>query len=114
MRYEGGQYYIKSPDEMEKLFPYAKEALNNTHDIANRCDVTITFGEYKLPVFDVPKEYTVQVLYATLTKKDLEEVVADKLSGNAEAKETGLVVSYCFTSLVSSVANATSLPASGF
>ena len=41
---------------------------------------------YYTDVYYVPKEYTVQVLYATLTKKDLEEVVADKLSGNAEAK----------------------------
>ena len=49
MRYEGGQYYLKSPDEMEELFPYAKEALENTYEIAQRCNVTITFGEYKLP-----------------------------------------------------------------
>ena len=39
MRYEGGQYYLKSPEEMESLFPYAKEALKNTHDIADRCNV---------------------------------------------------------------------------
>ena len=41
MRYEGGQYYLKSPEEMEALFPYAKEALKNTHDIAMRCHVEI-------------------------------------------------------------------------
>ena len=34
MRYEGGQYYVKSPEEMEALFPYAKEALENTWKIA--------------------------------------------------------------------------------
>ncbi len=58
MRYEGGQYYLKSPEEMERLFPYAKEALTNTHEIANRCNVEITFGEYKLPRYDVPEGYT--------------------------------------------------------
>lgn len=58
MRYEGGQYFIKSPSEMEELFPYAKEALSNTGDIAKRCNVTIEFGEYKLPVFDVPTGFT--------------------------------------------------------
>ena len=54
MRYEGGQYYVKSPEEMEALFPYAKEALENTAEIADRCLVTIEFGQYKLPRFAVP------------------------------------------------------------
>ncbi|MCR5666626.1 MAG: DNA polymerase III subunit alpha [Eubacterium sp.] len=58
MRYEGGQYYLKSPKEMAQLFPYAPEALENTHKIAERCNVEITFGEYKLPKFDVPDGYT--------------------------------------------------------
>ena len=58
MRYEGGQYYLKSPEEMERLFPYAKEALTNTHEIAKRCNVEIVFGEYKLPRYDVPEGYT--------------------------------------------------------
>ncbi len=58
MRYEGGQYYVKSPEEMEALFPYAEEAIENTHRIAMRCNVNITFGEYKLPEFPVPQGYT--------------------------------------------------------
>ncbi len=58
MRYEGGQYFIKSEDEMKSLFPYALEALENTYKIGQRCNVTIEFGEYKLPKFDVPAGYT--------------------------------------------------------
>lgn len=58
MKYEGGQYYLKSPEEMYQIFPYAKEALENTYEIAKRCNVTITFGEYKLPVYPVPAPYT--------------------------------------------------------
>ncbi len=57
MRYEGGQYYCKSPEEMEKLFPYAKEAIENTHKIAERCNVEIEFGVTKLPKYDVPNGY---------------------------------------------------------
>ena len=57
MRYEGGQYYLKSPEEMEALFPYAKEALENTYKIAQRCNVEIVFGEQKVPKFDVPAPY---------------------------------------------------------
>ncbi len=58
MRYEGGQYYLKSPEEMERLFPYAKEAIANTHKIAERCHVEIEFGVTKLPRYDVPDGYT--------------------------------------------------------
>lgn len=54
MRYEGGQYYIKSEEEMKKLFPYALKALENTQKIADRCDVEIEFGVTKLPKYDVP------------------------------------------------------------
>ena len=58
MRYEGGQYYVKSPEEMQELFPYIPEALENTYKIAERCNVEIEFGVTKLPKFDVPKGYT--------------------------------------------------------
>ncbi len=57
MRYDGGQYYLKSPEEMLALFPYAKEALENTHRIAERCNVEIVFGEQKVPKFDVPEPF---------------------------------------------------------
>ena len=58
MRYEGGQYYVKSPEEMLELFPYIPEALENTQKIADRCHVDIEFGVTKLPRYDVPEGYT--------------------------------------------------------
>ena len=58
MRYEGGQYFLKTEDEMAELFPYAPEALENTHKIAERCNVEIEFGVQKLPHFDVPEGFT--------------------------------------------------------
>ena len=57
MRYEGGQYYCKSEEEMRKLFSYAGEAIDNTHKIAERCNVEIEFGVTKLPKYDVPESY---------------------------------------------------------
>ena len=57
MRYEGGQYYIKSEEEMRTLFPYAEEAIDNTQKIADRCNVEIEFGVTKLPKYEVPKGY---------------------------------------------------------
>ena len=58
MRYEGGQFYLKSPEEMYSLFPYAREACENTNLIAQRCNVSFEFNHYKLPVFDVPDGLT--------------------------------------------------------
>ena len=57
MRYEGGQYYVKSEEEMRKLFPYATQAIDNTQKIADRCHVEIEFGVTKLPHFEVPEGY---------------------------------------------------------
>ncbi len=54
MRYEGGQFYLKSPEQMAELFPYCREAVENTCAIAKRCNVEIVFGERKLPHYDVP------------------------------------------------------------
>ena len=58
MRYEGGQFFVKSEQQMRELFPYAQEAIDNTHEIAKRCNVDIEFGQYKLPHFPVPEGYT--------------------------------------------------------
>jgi len=57
MRYEGGQYFVKSEEEMATLFPYAKQAMENTQMIADRCHVELEFGNYKIPKYDVPKGF---------------------------------------------------------
>lgn len=57
MRYEGGQYFVKSEEEMRALFPYAAQAIDNTQKIADRCHVEIEFGVTRLPHFDVPEGY---------------------------------------------------------
>ena len=77
MRYEGGQYYLKSADEMERLFPYAKEALRNTHKIAERCNVNIVFGEQKIPKYDVPGDGDAFEYLSRLCKSGLSERYED-------------------------------------
>ncbi len=57
MRYPGGQFYLKSPEEMAKLFPYAPAAIENTHKIAERCKVEIDFDTQHLPKYDVPAPF---------------------------------------------------------
>lgn len=78
MRYEGGQYYLKSPEEMATLFPYALEALENTYAIGQRCHVDIEFGKYKLPHFDVPEGYTATTYLHKLCEDGLVKRYGDK------------------------------------
>ena len=77
MRYEGGQFYLKSEDEMRKLFPYALQALENTHKIAQKCNVEIEFGVTKLPRYDVPDGYTSWEYLNYLCTKGLNEKYPD-------------------------------------
>ena len=77
MRYEGGQYYVKSPEEMEKLFPYALQALDNTQKIADRCHVEIEFGVTKLPKYDVPGGMTSWEYLQKLCREGLEKHYPD-------------------------------------
>ncbi len=58
MRYDGGQYYVKSEEEMRTLFPYALQAVENTQKIADRCHVEIEFGNYKIPKYQVPEGFS--------------------------------------------------------
>ncbi len=73
MRYEGGQYYVKSEEEMRSLFPYALEAIENTQKIADRCHVEIEFGVTKLPHFEVPKGYDSWSYLNELCNRGLQE-----------------------------------------
>ena len=85
MRYEGGQYYIKSEQDMKALFPYAWEAVENSQRIADRCQVEIEFGVTKLPHFEVPDgytafEYLTRLCYEGLTErygKDCDQPAGD-------------------------------------
>ena len=86
MRYEGGQYYVKSEEEMKGLFPYAWEAVENTQRIADRCHVEIEFGVTKLPHYDVPEGYDSWSYLNKLCDDGLAERYGD---GSQPAGDTG-------------------------
>ena len=73
MRYEGGQYYLKSEEEMRALFRSVPQAIDNTQKIADRCNVEIEFGNYKLPRFAVPEGYTAEQYLRKLCYEGIEE-----------------------------------------
>ncbi len=86
MRYEGGQYYVKSEEEMKGLFPYAWEAVENTQRIADRCHVEIEFGVTKLPHYEVPEGYDSWSYLNKLCREGLLERYGD---GSLPAGDTG-------------------------
>ncbi len=84
MKYEGGQFYVKSEEEMLELFPYAKEAIENTMIVANRCSVNLDGKEPKLPHFEVPEGYTSESYLRYLCEEGLKKRYPN---GEKEAKE---------------------------
>lgn len=87
MRYEGGQYFVKSEEEMRALFPYALEAIENTQKIADRCNVTIEFGNYHLPPFDVPEGYTSRSYIEKLCEEGLSRKFPEEYTNPDKAEE---------------------------
>ncbi len=89
MRYDGGQYYVKSEEEMKGLFSYAWEAVENTQRIADRCNVELEFGVTKLPKYEVPEGYD---SWSYLNKLCLDGLVERYGDVNQPAGNTGLTL----------------------
>jgi DNA polymerase-3 subunit alpha len=101
MRYEGGQFYIKSEEDMKALFPYAPEAIENTQKIADRCNVEIEFGKSRLPHFEVPEGYDSwtylnKLCYDGLKKRypDYDEEIENRLKYELDTIKTMGFVDY--------------------
>lgn len=73
MKFSTNEFYLKSYDEMASIFGAYPEALTNTCRIAERCNVTLDFGNMYLPAFPVPDNHT--------TDTYLEELCRSKLAG---------------------------------
>ena len=73
MTYEPEKFYLKSPEEMYALFPYAQSACENTVKIAELCNVDFDFNNYKLPKFVVPTGQSSIDYLRALCEKGLEE-----------------------------------------
>ena len=66
MRFETEEFYIKSEEELQKLFPNLPEAFENTARIAEMCNVEVVFNQYHLPVFPVPEGFTSETYFRKL------------------------------------------------
>ncbi|KAB3536324.1 DNA polymerase III subunit alpha [Alkaliphilus pronyensis] len=71
MKFPNDQFYLKTTEEMYRLFPYAPEALENSVKIAQRCCVEFDFNTIHLPQYDIPQEYTVHQYLRNLCNEGL-------------------------------------------
>lgn len=75
MKFPSDEFYLKSYEEMAKLFP--EDALNNTSDIADRCNVELDFNTVHLPEFKIPKAYTKSAYFREICQEGLKERYKD-------------------------------------
>lgn len=73
MKFPSDEFYLKSEEEMKEALPDFIDAIENTYEIAKRCNVTIEFHNYHLPKFDVPEGYTNDEYLKELALKGLRE-----------------------------------------
>lgn len=72
------EFYCKSGEEMRSILGGYEGAIENTARIAERCNVTFTFGEHKLPAFDVPEGETAKTYLRKLCEKAIPERYGQK------------------------------------
>ncbi|MCQ2550854.1 MAG: DNA polymerase III subunit alpha [Clostridia bacterium] len=77
MRFPNDEFYLKSEDEMRKIFSYCPEAVDNTQLVVDQCDVTFTFGEYHIPTFQSPDGMTNEEHLRKLCEEGLAERYVD-------------------------------------
>ncbi len=87
LKYKGGQFYVKSEEEMRELFPNCPEAYENTQKIADRCNVEMDFEKARLPQFDVPEGYDSWSYLRKLCFEGLEKRYPDKTELHTERLE---------------------------
>ena len=73
MRYEPRRFYLRSTEEMERIFAQYPGALENTEKIAAACNLEFTFGKYHLPEFAVPEGETAQTYIRRLCEAGFRE-----------------------------------------
>ena len=84
MRFPNDQFYLKSPQEMMRIFSDIPEAIENTVKIAERCQTEFTFGELHLPDFQAPDEKDNFLYLKELCQSGLKERYGDLFKDNQE------------------------------
>ncbi|MBK1692330.1 DNA polymerase III subunit alpha [Ectothiorhodospira mobilis] len=81
------QQYLRTPQEMQDLFQDIPEALENTVEIARRCNLTLTLGENHLPQFPIPEGMTTDDYFRSQSREGLEERLRVLIPEDTPARE---------------------------
>ena len=99
LRYKEGEFYFRTPEEMEALFSWCPEAVENTGKIAERCQIEINFPGPILPTCQIPEEFKSDAEYLTfLANEGLRKryaVVTDELQKRLDY-ELGIIIQMDF------------------
>jgi DNA polymerase III subunit alpha len=84
MRFGTDQFYFRSPDEMKGLFSYCPEAIENTVRIAEKCNLTLEFGKFFLPNFEINPEETLDERLKKEAREGLALILPNILQGQRQ------------------------------
>ena len=94
MRFPSEEFYFKTPQEMEELFSWIPEAIGNTSELANRCNIEIKFPGPVLPKCEIPEPFQSEAEYlrylANKGLKERYEVITDELQSRLDY-ELGII-----------------------
>lgn len=79
MKFSGDDFYLKSAEEMKAAFSYAPEAIANSIEIAERCNLEMKFGEYHFPRFEAPDKLDLKDYLCQESRRGL-DVILDRMN----------------------------------
>ncbi len=71
-KFSSDDFYFKSPEEMKKAFDYYPEAITNTVEVAERCNLEIELGQYHFPNFPLPEGETLESMFTKASREGLQ------------------------------------------
>ncbi len=78
LRFQTDQFHLRSPEEMEALFGHVPQALSNTLEVAERCELELDLGHYQLPHFDPPEGKTLEGYLEELAEEGLRRRIQER------------------------------------
>ena len=77
MRFSNDEFYVKTPEEMTSLFQEVPEAIRNTVEIAERCNLELDFNTYHFPQYEKPTDQSLDEVLEQMAREGLEERLKD-------------------------------------
>ena len=77
MRFQNNEFYVKTPAEMKELFKHVPQAIRNTVEIAERCNLELDFKTYHFPQYEKPADKSLDEALETMAREGLDRRLGD-------------------------------------